>query len=69
MQEEQCEYSGVGEVRGEKVRDGGMEGWIEGGGGERRGTGKTGFEGSSLLRRMLGSDGFQVVASEVEELS
>lgn len=45
-----------------------MEGWIEEvvrkGGRE----GKTGIEGLSLLRRMLESDGFQVVASVVDEL-
>lgn len=45
-----------------------MEGWIEEvvrkGGRE----GKTGIEGLSLLRRMLGSVGFQVVASVVDEL-
>lgn len=35
----------------------------------KEGTGKTGIEGSSLKRRMLGSDGFQVVASAVEGLS
>lgn len=39
-----------------------------GSGEERRGEGKTGIEGLSLLRRMLGSDGFQVVASAADEL-
>lgn len=37
------------------------------GSGEERG-GETGIEGLSLLRRMLGSDGFQVVASAADEL-
>lgn len=41
---------GGGEVMGggERARDGGMDGWMEEGVEERKGTGKTGVEGSSL---------------------
>lgn len=45
------------------------EGWIKEGVEGREGKGKTGVEGLSLQRSMLGSDGFQVVASAVEVLS
>lgn len=38
----------VGEVREERAGDGGMDGCIEEGAEERRGTGETGVEGLSL---------------------
>lgn len=43
-----CKDDKVGEVRVERASDGGVEEWIEEGVEERRGTGKTGVEGSSL---------------------
>lgn len=43
-----CKGDRVREIRGERAGDGGMEGWVEEGVEERRGTGKTGVEGLSL---------------------
>lgn len=63
-----CIDGGVGRVNG-KRQGWSNGGWMEEGVEQSRGTGKTGVEGLSLSRRMLGSDGFQVVASAVEELS